>query len=466
MNLLNQFSKYFKQHFAPLFNANTKYIVAVSGGVDSIVLVDLLNKLNIDFAIAHCNFNLRADESKRDEEFVKALAVKYSKEIFVKQFDTEKYAAENKISIQIAARELRYSWFKEIQQSKNNQSIPISQFLIPNCYLLTAHHKNDNIETVLFNFFRGTGIQGLTGIKAIDNERKIIRPLLNFSKDDIKNYAAENDLQFVEDSSNASNKYTRNSFRNEIIPLVTKHFANAEENILNNINRLNDVEELYKQAMAIHKKNLIEVKNNEVHIPILKLKKATPLYSIVYEIIKDFNFTSHQTNEVIKLLDAHNGSYVQSASHRIINNRNWLIITPLKQNSSENIIIEKEDKKIEFENYELRITNYAFAKKLTTNDKQETTNELFDLAKLQFPLLLRKWKQGDYFYPMGMQKKQKLSKFFINQKLSIAQKEKVWVIESNKKIIWVVGYRIDDRFKLTNNTKEILEITFQNTHSV
>ncbi len=229
-------------------------------------------------------------------------------------------------------------------------------------------------------------------------------------------------------------------------------------------------QELYHQAITIHKKNLVEAKGNEVHIPILKLKKATPLYSIVYEIIKDFSFSSHQTNEVIKLLDAHNGSYVQSASHRIINNRNWLIITPLQEASSQNIVIEKEDRIVAFDNYELRITNYELDKQETDNTKHQTPNnikkERFNLSKLEFPLLLRKWKQGDYFYPLGMQKKQKLSKFFINQKLSITQKEKVWVIESNKKIVWVVGYRIDDRFKLTDNTKEIFEITFQNIRAV
>ena len=463
MNLSDKFHSHFKQHFASLFNTDTKCIVAVSGGVDSIVLVDLLHKIGVDFLMAHCNFNLRGDESKRDEDFVKTLAATYSKELLVKQFDTANYAAEHKLSIQIAARKLRYEWFADIQYSKNNQVVPNSQFPIPNCYLLTAHHKNDNIETVLFNFFRGTGIQGLTGIKPIDADRKILRPLLVFSKEEIKNYAAENRIAFVEDISNASNKYTRNSFRNEIIPMVTKHFANAEENIFNNINKMNDVEELYHQAIAIHKKNLLEHKGNEVHIPILKLKKLTPLYSIVYEVINDYGFAATQTNEIIKLLDARNGSYVQSASHRIINNRNWLIVTPIKETPSGNIIINKEDTIVAFDDYALRITNDELNKNQYQSTKAEIASERLDLSKLEFPLLLRKWKQGDYFYPLGMKKKQKLSKFFINQKLSITQKEKVWVMESNKKIVWVVGYRIDDRFKLTDSTKNVLKISLLNT---
>lgn len=450
MSLLQQFKQHFNNVFASLLNNNTKCIVAVSGGVDSVVLVDLLHKIGVDFEIAHCNFTLRGAESERDEAFVKSLATKYLKMPFIKQFDTEAYATENKISIQIAARKLRYEWFKSIQHSTFNIQH----------YLLTAHHKNDNIETVLFNFFRGTGIQGLTGIKAVDEERKILRPLLVFSKEEIKNYAIENNIAFVEDSSNATNKYTRNSFRNEIIPMIEKHFVNAQENVFNNISKMNDVEELYYQAIAIHKINLLEHKGNEVHIPILKLKKAKPVFSIVYEIIKDYGFTAAQTNEVVKLLDAHNGSYVQSASHRIINNRNWLIIAQRQSAKAVNIIIEKNDTELGFENgiikFEIINSEISTAK----NNADKISVEYLDLSKIEFPLLLRKWKQGDYFYPLGMHKKQKLSKFFINQKLSSTQKEKIWVIESNKKIIYVLGLRIDNRFKLHNESKQLYKITY------
>lgn len=446
MNLLEQFKEHLKNNLSTCLPSNSKFIVAVSGGVDSVVLVDLFAQENLDFTIAHCNFNLRGDESMRDEEFVKALAAKYSKEIFVKNFDTEKYATENKLSIQVAARELRYCWFNELQTS--NIQHPT--------FLVTAHHCNDNIETVLFNFFRGTGIQGLTGINAFDKTRKIIRPLLPFKKETLLQYAVANNLSFVEDSSNASNKYTRNNFRNQIIPLVTKHLPQAEENILRNINRMNEVQELYYQAIEVHKKNLIEQKQNEFHIPILKLKKSKPLHTIIWEIIKAFDFTSAQVNEIIKLLDASNGSYVESASHRIINNRNWIIITPLNNEAKQHYIIERETKILEFGGEKLTIEQVE-----ASNYKLQTLNNIaaLDFNTLTFPLLLRKWKQGDYFYPLGMTKKQKLSKFFINQKLSLPQKENVWVIESNKKIVWVVGYRIDNRFKITNTTNEVMTIS-------
>jgi tRNA(Ile)-lysidine synthase len=447
MNLLKQFQEHYRQRLSTFFPADNKFILAVSGGVDSVVLVDLFAKINLDFVIAHCNFKLRGDESERDENFVKALAVKHCKEVFVKHFDTKRYADENKISIQVAARDLRYKWFAELQSTVNSQR---------SMAIVTAHHQNDNIETVLINFFRGTGIQGLTGINPFDKERKIFRPLLPFKKEELLQYATDNSLKFVEDSSNATNKYTRNNFRNQIIPLVKQHFPSTEENLLNNIQRLNEVELLYNESVEKYKKSLIVLKGEEMHISILKLKKVRALHTIIWELIKSFNFSAPQVNEVMKLLDSNNGSYIQSATHRIINNRNWIIITPLKEDESQIFIIEKGDSKIEFGNNKVVIEQLQ-----TSNFKPETSSDIatLDLDAVEFPLVLRKWKQGDYFYPLGMTKKQKLSKFFINQKLSLTQKENVWIIESNKKIVWVVGYRIDNRFKITERTKVIMKLS-------
>jgi len=447
MSLLKSFKEYYKISLSAFFTSDTKFILAVSGGVDSVVLVDLFAKTNLDFVIAHCNFKLRGEESERDEQFVKALAVKYAKEIFIKCFDTKTYADEHKVSIQVAARDLRYNWFAELQSTVSNQRLTA---------IVTAHHQNDNIETVLINFFRGTGIQGLTGINSFDSERKILRPLLLFKKEELLQYATNNSLTFVEDSSNTTNKYTRNNFRNQIIPLVKQHFPSAEENLLNNIQRLHEVELLYNESVEKYKKSLIVLKGAELHIPIIKLKKVTTLHTIIWELIKSFNFSASQVNEIIKLLDSNNGSYIQSATNRIIKNRNWIIITPLKEEQSLTIIIEKEDKKIEFGNGKIIIEQLQ-----NSTLKPQTSNEVatIDFDTLEFPLLLRKWKQGDYFYPLGMTKKQKLSKFFINQKLSLIQKENVWVIESNKRIVWIVGYRIDNRFKITDLTKVIMKLS-------
>ncbi len=447
--MLEYFKINFHQEFGQKFPKVYNFIVAVSGGVDSVVLVDLLSQLKIPFSIAHCNFQLRGEESLRDENFVKSLAEKYSCEVLIKKFNTALYAQENKISIQVAARNLRYEWFAELQKNKTEKPT----------YIVTAHHVNDNIETVFINFCRGTGIDGLTGIENFDKVRKIIRPLLNYAKQELLKYAIAKGLHFVEDSTNALNKYTRNSFRNQILPLIQEHFPHVEENIRNNIQRLNEVSLIYHESIKLLKKSLIKKVGEEIHIPILKLKKAQPLNTIIWEICKDFNFSSHQVIEIIKLLDATNGSAIQSSSHQILNNRKWLIISTIANKNNAHFLIDTNCKKIEFENGQLYFEKLDYQTNFKISEHQNCIT--IDAKNISYPLLLRKWKTGDYFYPLGMAKKQKLSRFFINQKISNLQKEKVWVVESNQKIVWVVGLRIDDRFKIIASTKNILKITYE-----
>jgi tRNA(Ile)-lysidine synthase len=264
-------------------------------------------------------------------------------------------------------------------------------------------------------------------------------------------------MAFVKDHTNDQNDFTRNYFRNELIPAIQKVFPAAEENILKNISRLGEAEQLYNQAVTLHKNKLLEQKGNEIHIPVLKLQQAIPLATIVYEIVKPFNFTAHQTEDIIALLHSESGKYVQSPSHRVIKNRKWLIISPNRTADAQNILIEEADKKIVFAEGALQIAKLP----ISINHKPQTTNltaEL-DADEIKFPLLLRKWKPGDYFYPLGMQKKKKLNRFFTDQKLSLTQKENTWVVESNKKILWITGLRIDDRFKITPKTKNMLQIT-------
>ncbi len=457
MNLIQNFKDYINQHH--LFNQKDKLLLAVSGGVDSVVLCELCHQAGYDFAIAHCNFKLRGAESDRDENFVKELAVKYNVEFYSQTFNTIEEAKKRKTSIEETARDLRYKWFDELLGNKQyaiSNKLNETNCPLPIAYwLLTAHHANDNIETVLMNFFRGTGIKGLRGI--LPKQHKIIRPLLFAKRSEIENFATENKLAFVTDSTNAQNEYTRNYFRNDLIPAIQKVFPKVEENSLQNIDRFMDVEVLYNQAIALHKNKLCVLKGNEVHIPVLKLAKAKPLQTIVYEIVKDFGFTALQTTDIVNLLQADSGKYIQSSTHRIIRNRKWLIISPKNTNEAVTILIEEGDKKISFENGELE---------LELNSKLNIQNSQFniqlDASKITFPLLLRKWKQGDYFYPLGMKHKKKLSRFFIDNKLSLTQKENTWVLESNKKILWVIGMRIDDRFKITENTKEVLEVSFKN----
>ena len=301
------------------------------------------------------------------------------------------------------------------------------------------------------HFFRGTGIRGLRGI--LPKQGNIIRPLLFARRENIESFAKEHQLQFVTDHTNSESEYTRNYFRNQLIPLVQKHFPEAGENILHNIIRLRETEDLYDHAIGLHKKKLLEQVGNEVHIPVRKLKKSFPLTSIVYEIIKDYGFTAHQVKETIGLLDSETGKYISSSTHRIIKNRNWLLISPVQTLEARLFLVEEKDEVIEFSNGKIEIKKITNLKTPINNDKLVAQ---LDLEEIQFPLLLRKWKQGDYFYPLGMRKKKKLSRFFIDQKLSLTQKEQVWVIEMNKKIAWVVGLRIDDRFKIKEKTKKIL----------
>ena len=315
MNLQEKFNRYWKQHFSQLSTTNCQLLLAVSGGIDSVVLTDLVHNAGFSFSIAHCNFQLRGDESERDETFVRRLAEKYGAEIYVKKFDTLRYAEEKKTGIQETARILRYDWFRELLASESGGD---------NGKLVTAHHADDNVETVLFNIFRGTGMSGLHGI--LPQQKNTIRPLLFAKREDILAYTKDNNLSWVEDSSNESAKYTRNYIRHEILPVLKQVFPGVTDNISNSIERWREAEALYEQALSLHKKKLCEVKDNEVHIPVLKLQKSLPLKTILFAIIKDFGFTSAQSDDVISLLESESGRYVASSSHRIIRNRNLIYL--------------------------------------------------------------------------------------------------------------------------------------------
>lgn len=440
MGLVRQFEEYVSNN--KLITKQDHLLLAVSGGLDSVVLCELCKQAGYNFEIAHCNFQLRGKESERDQEFVQSLAAKYRVSFHLKVFDTATYSAEKKLSIQEAARELRYNWFEELIKDRQPSVI------------ITAHHADDNIETMLMHFFRGTGIHGLRGM--LPKQGKVVRPLLFAKKEDLKKFAEINNLRWVEDSSNSSDKYTRNYFRHQVIPLVQKIFPAAEENLLNNLERFAGIETLYNRSILTLKRKLLVPKGEEFHIPVLKLKNTEPVHTLVYEIIKDFGFTSAQVKEVISLFESESGRYIQSSTHRIIKNRNWLIITPLWPIASQNILIEEEQSNLQFALGSLKLGTIPVGQNHTLVPGPNIAS--LDKQEIKFPLLLRKWKQGDYFYPLGMKKKKKLSRFFIDQKLSISSKEKVWVLEMNKKIIWVVGMRIDDRFKVSEKTREILKI--------
>lgn len=486
MDLLQLFIQYIKAE--NLFYHTEPLLVAVSGGVDSMVLCELCKRAGFNFAIAHCNFQLRGEESDQDEQFVRQWGAAAGISVLVKKFDTQSYAAKHKLSVQVAARELRYEWFYSIVKNKNvnqletlhsgetgapthnleflslqGQRHPAQDSRLPTSgspLILTAHHADDNIETVLMNFFKGTGISGLRGI--LPRQGDVVRPLLFARKTDIGDFATRNNIQYREDASNASDKYTRNYFRNQLIPAVQKVYPQAMENMAKNLIRFRETEDLYRQAIDLHKKKLLEHKGNEVHIPVLKLKKAVPLQTILYEIITGYGFTSHQVPEIAELLDSETGKYIQSATYRIIKSRNWLIISPNQTADGQTIVINHEDTSVHFSQGSLTF------RKLSNHNFQPAASSLIaylDAAKIRFPLLLRPRREGDYFYPLGMQKKKKISRFLTDQKISQTEKENIRILEMDKTVLWVIGRRIDDRFKITEHTKNILSIQFTPTGS-
>lgn len=448
---------FFKKHITDqhLFSIKDILVLAVSGGVDSVVLCELCKQAGYNFTIAHCNFQLRGAESERDEQFVQQLGEKYAVAVEVKRFDTEQYAAANKLSIQEAARALRYAWFEELVSSREPEVVSLESTQKGRVFLLTAHHADDNAETLLMNFFRGTGLHGLTGIPASINY--IRRPILPFSKEELLAFAKEQQLDYVEDSSNQSSKYTRNFFRNELIPAISKVYPQVNANLQDNIARFKEIEKLYQLSVGAIKKKLLKETGAEVHIPVKQLM-GYQSRALLYEIIKDYGFQEKQVEELVKLAGSDSGRYIESPvlPYRIIKHRHWFIISPVQSTASTAIVIEEKDKQVVFEQGLLQVE--------TTSDLKPAwpaSNFIasIDFNKITFPLLLRKWKAGDYFYPLGMTKKKKLSRFFIDQKLSKTDKENTWVIESDQRIIWVVGYRIDERVKVLSSTKKMLKLS-------
>jgi tRNA(Ile)-lysidine synthase len=433
------------KQLAPLA-AKDQFLVAISGGVDSVVLAYLCREAGLPIKLAHCNFKLRGAESDRDELLVRQLGAKWGVEVLVKSFETALYAEQEQLSIQEAARHLRYAWFEELT---NTQS-----FLK---WVLTAHQSDDNVETLLMNFFRGTGMAGLTGIPP--RNEKILRPLLDYSRQQIQQIAVNNNLPYVEDSSNEKEEYTRNYFRLSILPALKKVYPSVTENLLNNIKRFTRIENLYGEAVKKILRKILKVTGDEIHIPVGQLHRYQNT-SLLFELLTPYGFSAGQVEEALQLLEAQSGASLLSATKewRLIRHRNWLILAPAKEEKSSYVEILATTKKISFQEGELMLQHSVSP---AVHFPVASTHIWLDKKHIRFPLLLRKWKEGDYFYPLGMTKKKKVARFLIDQRKSVTEKEKIWVLESAGKICWIVGERIDDRFKVTTSTKEVLSIQLE-----
>ena len=437
--MLEFFKKFISEE--RLVTSGKTLLLAVSGGIDSVVLTDLSNRAGLKFAIAHCNFGLRGKESDGDEIFVNQLAKKHKVEFHSKRFDTKAFAAEHKVSIQMAARELRYQWFdKLLTENKYSE-------------LLVAHHKDDEVETFFINLIRGTGIAGLHGI-ALKRE-KIVRPLLFTNRKNIEKYARQNKLAYREDSSNASEKYLRNKLRLKIIPLLKEINPSLESGINKSIQRIREFEQLISETVQAKLDAIRVKKKNGIEIDCKKLAMLNPASVYMYELLKPFGFNESVCKEVSTIIsEKSSGKQFLSRTHRLLKNRDTLIITDLLKKAPKEFQLKVTTKKVT-QPFRLTISKTE-VKSLRIPSAASTA--CLDFDKLKFPLSIRRWRNGDAFYPLGMKTQKKLSDFFIDNKYSMLDKERAWLLTSGQDIVWVIGKRIDERYKITKETKTVYKL--------
>ena len=430
--MIKKIKEYIKSN--NLFDPNTKLLVAVSGGMDSMFLLHILMKLDYELEIIHCNFCLRGSESDLDEEFVKEYAFNNNIKIHTKSFDTLEFAKEEKISTQMAARDLRYLYFEEIRT-------------ISNCdHIVIAHNSDDDVETFFINLTRGTGLKGLSGIRK--KNKKIVRPILSIARSEISEYVNLNNISYREDSSNRKSDYIRNNFRNNIFPLLSDINPSFKKTILNQIKILDEVYQMHSIVIEQDLKKMKSKFENGFRIKFsdILLKNFPMVY--IYELFHPYGFKDFDSIYLaIKVQES--GKVFVSNNFKLLIDREYIYL-------SKKLIVKNDNYKIEQNVREIyKPIKLKFFVSSEVDFIKNSHQAFLDIKKITFPLILRKWQKGDSFYPLGMRNKKKLSDFFIDEKLSIYDKDNVWLLCSNNDIIWVIGYRIDDRYKITNNTKKM-----------
>ncbi len=427
-----------------------KLLLAISGGVDSMVLLDLLSKMEMKLSLAHCNFDLRGEDSDKDEALIRLEAEKYDLNLDSIRFDTKEYARLHKCSIQMAARDLRYSWFEDLLREKEYD------------YLLTAHHADDNMETFFINLSRGTGIDGLCGIPEKSNH--ILRPLLPFSKKEIISYATEQGLNWREDLSNQDSKYLRNKIRTEMIPLLLDINPSFIETFESTLNNLQGSRSIVYDRMKIVKAMVIEqgdtANSSLTRFKVKNLSELADNSAYLHQLFHPYGFKQYE--DIRSLLEAQTGKQLYSKSHRLLKDRNYLLLSKISENDIDHtdILLNENETSVALEGVQLKMESIILTKPWSFEHiSLSPETAYFDKNLLVYPLSVRKWKKGDYFYPIGMSGRKKLSKFFKDEKYSLLEKENIWLLCSGTQIIWVIGKRMDDRFKVSNKTKNILKAT-------
>lgn len=422
-----------------LLQTRNKVIVGLSGGADSVALLLVLHKLGFACIAAHCNFSLRDQESDADETFVVKLCADFKIRLHKVRFNTAEIAKERKISIEMAARDLRYAWFEELRLTENAQAIAV------------AHHADDNVETVLMNLVRGTGIRGLCGIPAKNDQ--VVRPLLNSTRNEIIHFLESHSQAYVIDSSNASDEYRRNRFRNQIIPLLEEINPAFKSGINNTVSYLNAANHFFAERIGQIKTEICRFEGSHLQIDVQALQQVAFAETVLFEILSPYQFNADVVSSIFESLDRESGLIFYSKTHKLLIDRHVIVVNELVQYAPASYLVENVSR-----SYTEPFSYNTYIRPYKGEYKKETTCATLDIAKLQFPLEWRNWRAGDVFYPLGMQGKKKLSDYFIDLKISRFEKEKIWLLTSGNEIVWIAGYRLDRRFTVSEFTETSFEI--------
>lgn len=429
-----------------LLSGDGPVLVGLSGGADSVALLALLVQLDYPCVALHCNFHLRGDESVRDEQFAREMARTLDVPFYKIDFDTAAYGAEHHLSIEMAARELRYNWFEEMRLRLGAQAIAV------------AHHRDDSVETVLMNLVRGTGIRGLGGIRPKNGY--VVRPLLAVSRSDILDWLAEQQLSYVTDSTNLSDAYTRNFIRLRVLPLLEELNPSVKAAIARTADHLAETEAIYLYVVEKARRELLK---EDFRIPIARLMEYPSPATILYELLKPYGFTRQVADDVFRSLTGESGKMFYSPDYRLLKDREYLLLSPVKKEEERKYTFTADDIVEEVWRGPVEL---SFFKSVITTDfcfRKDKHIAYFDYDKLSFPLTLRKWKEGDWFIPFGMKGRKKLSDYFSDHKFSRMDKEQTWLLCSGENILWIVGERSDNRFCIDKTTKSVLVVNFFST---
>lgn len=440
--MLPQFISYLKRE--ELCRTDHRILLAVSGGIDSVVMAHLFREAGYGCAIAHCNFQLRGEDSEQDELAVRSLASSMEIPVYVRRFDVEAEMQRKGISVQMAARDLRYRWFDELRLEHSFDRVA------------TAHNKNDAVETFFLNLARGSGIRGLKGISSRRGD--IIRPLLFASRTQIESFQHMRGIEFREDASNMETKYQRNKIRHDVLPVMEQINAAFMENMEGNMERLGEVYEIYRRYIEQVRADLFQEQQGKIMIHMEKLRMLTPLRTWLYELFSPYGFTSSQCEGIARIMDSEPGRQSISTTHRLYMDRNQMILVPSEHDSLKRYYLDDPEKQSSLPfPMDMEVVERGDLESIP----KESGTACLDLDMIQFPLTIRHWKHGDYFYPLGMEQMKKLSDFFVDEKVPVPEKERTWIMAYGKKIVWIMGHRIDHRFRITSSTSRVLILRFQ-----